>query len=139
LAVLAVVLLTSLPVVTWKWLDADQQRRHAEDTTRNEINAREAAQLAHRQAEEHRQAARRNLYVANVRLAQQAWETAQVEHLRQLLEEAARLRPGDEDLRGFEWHYLWRLGHPEVQTLKGHTGGVNAVAFSPDGQRLASA
>src|SRR5262249_18884325 len=50
LAVLAVVLLTSLPLVTWKWLDADQQRRHAEDTTRNEIQAREAAQLAHQQS-----------------------------------------------------------------------------------------
>src|SRR5262249_2168484 len=67
------------------------------------------------------------------------WEAAQVEHMHHLLEEAARRRPGDEDLRGFEWHYLWRLGHPEVQTLQGHTGWVVAVAFSPDGRRLATA
>ena len=27
----------------------------------------------------------------------------------------------------------------ELLTLKGHTGGVQSVAFSPDGKRLASA
>src|SRR5262249_2768797 len=74
----------------------------------------------------------------NVRLAHQAWEAAQVEHMHHLLEEAARRRPGDEDLRGFEWHYLWRLGHPEGQTLQGHTGWGVAGAFSPPGPRPAS-
>jgi WD40 repeat protein len=86
-----------------------------------------------------RQQARRNLYVANVRLAQQAWEGSLVGHMLQLLDEAARGQPEDEDLRGFEWHYLWRLGHPEVLTLQGHTGPVESVAFSPDGRHLASA
>ncbi|MCI0458809.1 MAG: serine/threonine-protein kinase, partial [Gemmataceae bacterium] len=85
-----------------------------------------------------RQEGRQNLYVANVRLAQQAWERNQVDHMVQLLEEAKRRQPGDEDLRGFEWHYLWRLAHPEMQTLKGHTDLVWSVAFSPDGLRLAS-
>src|SRR5262249_42901925 len=43
------------------------------------------------------------------------------------------------DLRGFEWHYLWRLCHSELLTLRGHTDHVTAVAFSPDGRRLATA
>ena len=35
---------------------------------------------------------------------------------------------------------VWDAGTgQEILTLKGHTGGVNSVAFSPDGQRLASA
>src|SRR5262249_3791275 len=85
-----------------------------------------------------RQQARRNLYVANLKLAQQAWDRAQVDHMLDLLEEAALCQPGDEDLRGFEWHYLWRLGHPETPTLQGHAGGAWGVAFSPDGRLVAS-
>jgi WD40 repeat protein/serine/threonine protein kinase len=107
-----------------------------------EAKAQDEAERATRLAEDEsraRQAARRNLYVANMRLAQQAWEGAQVKYMLQLLEEAAIRLPGDDDLRGFEWRYLWRLGHPEVQTFQGHTGRVHSVAFSPDRQRLASA
>src|SRR5439155_1094117 len=43
------------------------------------------------------------------------------------------------DLRGFEWHYLHRLCHADLLTLKGHTGTVGRVAYSPDGKRLTSA
>src|SRR2546427_3907116 len=44
---------------------------------------------------------------------------------------------GEEDLRGFEWYYLWRLCHRDLFTLQ-HADLVNTVAFSPDGKRLAS-
>ena len=43
------------------------------------------------------------------------------------------------NLRGFEWFYLSRLCHPDELTLAGHAGRVASVAFSPDGQRVASA
>src|SRR5262249_37627032 len=44
------------------------------------------------------------------------------------------------ELRGWEWHYLKRLFRAhQVATLDGGAGGVRAVAFSPDGARLASA
>ena len=39
----------------------------------------------------------------------------------------------------FEWFYLSRLCHPDELTLVGHAGPVARVAFSPDGERLASA
>jgi WD40 repeat protein len=45
-----------------------------------------------------------------------------------------------ERVRGWEWHYLWRLSHPRtLLTLKGHAYTVMSVSFSPDGHRLASA
>jgi WD40 repeat protein/tRNA A-37 threonylcarbamoyl transferase component Bud32 len=120
-------------------LEAVQQQGIAQEA---EAQAHTEAERATRLASDERRArqeARRNLHVANVRLAQQAWEEAQVDHMLQLLEAAERRQPDDEELRGFEWHYLWRLGHPEVPTLRGHITTVNSVAFSPDGQCLASA
>ena len=43
-----------------------------------------------------------------------------------------------EDLRGWEWHYLMRLCRVEPVVIRDKTE-VNSVAFSPDGERLASA
>jgi WD40 repeat protein/serine/threonine protein kinase len=138
-AAVALLLILVAVVACVGYVGEAEQRAEA---VRQQGIARDEAEKAMRLvADEYqaRQEARRNLYVSNLRLAQQAWEGANVEHMLQLLEEADRRQPGDEDLRGFEWHYLWRLGHPEVQTLQGHTDSVYSVAFSPDGQRLASA
>ena len=80
----------------------------------------------------------RRLYISDMRLAQRAWEDTQIDRLRELLEGQRPERTGGEDLRGFEWHYWWRLCHSELLTLRGHTGTVTSVAFSPDGKQVAS-
>lgn len=41
--------------------------------------------------------------------------------------------------RQWEWHYLDAASDLSRRTLTGHTGGVVAVAFSPDGATIASA
>jgi WD40 repeat protein/serine/threonine protein kinase len=48
------------------------------------------------------------------------------------------LRECPEALRGWEWHYLMRLSRIEPLFLQ-NKSEVNGVAFSPDGERLASA
>src|SRR5262249_14820610 len=42
------------------------------------------------------------------------------------------------DLRGWEHRHLWTLFNSHQHTLYGHSGAVHAVAFSPNGARIAS-
>jgi eukaryotic-like serine/threonine-protein kinase len=81
--------------------------------------------------------ARRQAYTMQVRYAGSVWRDGNVELLGELLNEL-RPGPGEEDLRGFEWYYLWRLARGRL-TLRGHRQGVTDVAFSPDGTLCASA
>jgi WD40 repeat protein/serine/threonine protein kinase len=110
-------------------------------------------------ADEQTRAARRHLYYAHMNLAQHYWEDAQaglvVDLLKQHEPEAGTNDPkkgtgplefkgpvpffGSNDLRGWEWYYQSRLCHGDLHTFKGHTNWVFGVAYSPDGQRLASA
>ncbi|MDQ3259022.1 MAG: AAA-like domain-containing protein, partial [Acidobacteriota bacterium] len=87
-------------------------------------------------AEAQEQSKRQLLYVAQMNLAQQAWESANVARVLELLE-SQRPKFGEEDLRGFEWYYLWRLCHSDLLTLQ-HSDKISSVAFSPDGKTLAT-
>src|SRR5207247_9122656 len=49
-----------------------------------------------------------------------------------------RPQPGGEDLRGWEWRYLWQLTRGSaLATLTNRPGRGFSVSFSPDGTRLA--
>jgi WD40 repeat protein/serine/threonine protein kinase len=81
--------------------------------------------------------ARRHAYASDMLLAQHEWENANVGSVRQYL--AAQLpKPGQQDLRGFEWYYLQRLCHSDIATFK-ENSSVWSVAFSPNGETLAAA
>jgi WD40 repeat protein len=41
--------------------------------------------------------------------------------------------------RGWEWHYVKRLCHPERLSLEAPAGCIYAIAYSPDGRRIATA
>jgi WD40 repeat protein/predicted Ser/Thr protein kinase len=92
------------------------------------------ASIAKRQVREKR----RLLYAAEMHLASQAWENANMPRLRELVESQIP-HDGEEDLRGFEWYYLWRLYHHngEICSLQ-HQAQVWTTAFSPDGKVLAT-
>jgi WD40 repeat protein/tRNA A-37 threonylcarbamoyl transferase component Bud32 len=73
-------------------------------------------------------------YASDLQLAGAAAENGRVDALLRRLQ---RYQTGstDEALRGFEWHYLWRLGHSARATLSGLQSAPPAV--SPDGKLLA--
>src|SRR5262249_28281455 len=82
------------------------------------------------------QSNRRLLYAAHMNLAQRSWEEADAGRVEELLE-SHRPQLGSEDLRGFEWYYLWRLSHRFLSILR-HNSTIFSVVFSPDGKRLAT-
>jgi WD40 repeat protein len=65
-----------------------------------------------------------------VLFAHAAWRDDAVGRAEQLLLECAPQR------HGWEWRYVYRLCHTDLLTLRGHSGDVTSVAYSPDGRRL---
>jgi serine/threonine protein kinase/WD40 repeat protein len=87
---------------------------------------------------------RRTLYASEMNLAQAAWESGDARRTLELLLHWAP-KPGEEDLRGFEWHYWNRQAHQEKRAvrLQGLTPEDREMglegAISPDGTRVAAA
>jgi len=93
-----------------------------------------------RLAEERRQQLARSqrlLYGANLNLASQAWNSANITPMSELLD-SLRPQAGQEDVRGFEWYYLWKLAHSDRLTLRAPDKTFTSVAVSPDGKTLAT-
>jgi WD40 repeat protein/tetratricopeptide (TPR) repeat protein len=74
--------------------------------------------------------ATRRYYAAQTNLAMQAWEAGDSGRTLELLE-TRRPKFDQEDLRGFDWYYLWGLCHHGLWARLNHEGGL--VAFLPDG------
>lgn len=105
----------------------------------NERNQRVAAEDAKRLAVEKgeqeaaaRALAERELYVSNLRLANQSVRDNQFDVARALL--AACPAP----LRNWEWGYLLQACNRDIATFRGHSAPVLAVAVSSDGMLAAS-
>jgi serine/threonine protein kinase len=133
LVLLALVLGTTVSV--WQALRATAAEGVARRSEEAAQDQKHAADLAKDEAVRQRDELRHLNYIADMNLAQHAWEANNLVRTRQLLEQH-RPKPGEDDLRGFEWHYLHRLFHRDHLTIKAHTGGAWTVAFSADGKRL---
>ncbi len=121
--------------------NAEQAKGNAERADQEAAVARDNEKQAQANAEEARAAKRlsdRRFYASEMKLAGLDWEAGQPGVMLHRLQKFEP-RPGDEDLRGFEWHYLKRQSELGVRTLPGHGSEATGVAFSPDGRRLASA
>ena len=97
------------PGVFWQW-------------RRAEANAAESRQIA---------------YASDIALAQEALRVNNLGTARRLLDRH-RPQPGQEDLRGWEWRYLWQLTRSTaLVTLTNRPVRGFSVSFSPDASRLA--
>ena len=87
--------------------------------------------------------ARRQNYVLAMGQAQLAWQQAAVGRLTNLVRGQIP-KPGEDDLRGFEWGYWQRVARgaprklgPVKKDNRVYSGFVQ-LAYSPDGRRLAA-
>jgi WD40 repeat protein/tRNA A-37 threonylcarbamoyl transferase component Bud32 len=94
-------------------------------------------QSSNTRLQESLETSRRHLYAAHMSEALDAWQHEGVPRVTELLN-AHVPQPKQEDLRGFEWYYLWRLCHRDRFTVPAHFGTVTAIAISADGRTLAT-
>ncbi len=121
---LHLVVILGIAGILWQW-------RRAEDNARGEHEQRRAA-------EDYAARVRLNLYAGDVSFASRALQRGDLGLARRTLM-AWRPRPGETDLRGFEWHCLWRqcLGD-QLAELGVHDWIVTCADFSPEGRWLAT-
>jgi WD40 repeat protein/serine/threonine protein kinase len=114
------------------------QRNEAVRNERVAAEERDQTRDANRQLRTLAHNLRLSNHAAKIQLADDAWGGP--DGVRRCKEILDQLRPGDgvEDLRGFEWHYLNRLCHPDRQVLRWHASPIRNLARNRDGSRLAT-
>ena len=122
---LGMVFLLGLTGILWQWDRAENQRANAQSS---ELLARQYA------------------YAADMNLAQRALQEHDLGRAIELLNnyrpksQISSDHPGSEDdLRGWEWRYLWKLCQSdEIFTLCQYTNMIGMTALSPDGKWVAA-
>jgi WD40 repeat protein/serine/threonine protein kinase len=136
-AAVGLALLIGVTLSTTQAVRATRAERAKQSLLDSEQKARQAANLARSDAEVERDHARRNLYAADINLAYQAWQQSNLGKARRIL---ARTRPaaGQEELRGWEWRYLWGLtrGDDSIEVAR-FNGGVFHLAFMDNDRTVA--
>jgi len=121
-----------------------EQRDMAIAATREAVEERDSAARATESLRQLTDRQRRTLYASEMNLAQAAWESGDARRTLELLRHWVP-KPGEDDLRGFEWHYWNRQAHQEkrIVRLEGLTPQERAMGvlggLSRDGTRAAGA
>ena len=78
-------------------------------------------------------------YLNDIQLAPSLFADAKIDLLLDRLKKYER--PYDDpfdDPRGFEWHYWWRVCHPELLSIRSKDGPCWSVTFDAEGKRIIS-
>jgi serine/threonine protein kinase len=126
LAAVTLTLVAGTAVSTYFAIKADNRAREADD------NANDLAE-ANRQLGDSQKATERAGYFNSVALADQLYQSNNVAQARLVLGGCP------EELRGWEWRYLWRLCHAQQRTFHNIGAPVAHLTYSPDGKYLVTA
>jgi eukaryotic-like serine/threonine-protein kinase len=134
----ALSLIVGTAVATWQAIRAHAARVLADERLTSEVAAHKDADRERDRAREEAAFSRRLLYAADMRLAGDAYRHNDVTLLREVLMQHIPAA-GEEDLRGFEWHFLWKQSGMKFREILRSTAPLYFVSFSADGKRMAAA
>ncbi|MDB6055580.1 MAG: pknB 19 [Verrucomicrobiales bacterium] len=134
----AIALVAGAGFSTWQAFRAIHAEKRAEAGQKLETDLRKNAEEEWERAEREKSSAHLNEYIADMNLAQQALIAGNLGRAIQLVEKHFP-EPGEPDLRGFEWRYLWELCQgDEIYTVLSTNKSILSLAYSPDGTILAA-
>jgi WD40 repeat protein/tRNA A-37 threonylcarbamoyl transferase component Bud32 len=142
----AAALVVGVLVSTWQAVRAiragrkeAEARLRADQAARAAESERERAEKDERKAKMSELLARESLYAADMNLAQQALAANNRGRALDLLKKHSP--PSEEqDLRGFEWRFLWKeCKGDQIATYSGHEGMLMGAALAHDGKIMATA
>jgi len=117
---------------------AERARAGAEAARVGETTQRLAAETAQASETKLRKLAQVQAYAADMKAAQAALQQNSRQQAVTLLDQYWP-KPGEPDLRGVEWRYLWQAAKgDEIYSWK-HPGMVPGAKFSPDGRQVVTA
>src|SRR5262249_11998211 len=129
-------LILGTAVSIWQAIRASEAERGARLNEENALDQKREADDAKEQAVQRgdelaavNNELRRANYIADMNLAQHAWDHNNLIRARELLDRH-RPKPGEPDPRGFEWHYLRRQFEGDVLTVKAYDGALLAVIYT---------
>jgi eukaryotic-like serine/threonine-protein kinase len=142
-AIVTAVLVLGIIASTWQAFRAtraerEQTRlREAAQASEQKAKAAEAGQTHLRaQAQAEELAARRRAYASDMNVAKQAIDGSNLGRAQDLLNRQ-RPQPGQKDLRGWEWRYLWQQTHSDALFTLCQKSEIESLAVSADGNWLA--
>jgi WD40 repeat protein len=138
------VLVLGAIVSTWQAVRATHAKRDALAAQAQAVQAQAQAVKAQanqaklrQQAEAEELAARQRAYASDMNVAKQALDGNNLGRVLDLLKRQ-RPQPGQRDLRGWEWRYLWQQCRSDALfTLCQESSEIESLAVSQDGQWLA--
>jgi WD40 repeat protein/cell division protein FtsL len=141
---LMVVLAVGVLISTWQSVrathakrDALSARQQAEASERKALAAQANESRLRRQAEAEGLAARQRAYASDMNVAAQALAGNNLGRAQDLLNRQ-RPGPGQRDLRGWEWRYVWQQTRGDALfTLCQQPAEICSLAVSPDGLSVA--
>ena len=136
-AVVSGVLVLGVIVSTWQTVRATHAKREALTAQAQAVEAQANEAKLRQQAEAEELAARQRAYASDMLVAKQALDGNNLGRAQDLLNRQ-RPQPGQRDLRGWEWRYLWQQCRSDALfTLCQESSEIESLAVFPDGQWLA--